>query len=234
MFLGNVHGLTIAGLLLVLLGTWFTIKGQQIINDKTSVELQNKAKRIEELSEKNIKLTEENKNLVLESTAIVTGGDSYCYILPTPGIGINNSNSVNFHLTHEGKYPVYDIEVRIDDSDEVGRILKEEQTVTKFNEEPLVKSMSRLSKASKTFPIGNLSPTRGRLLGLDATLPSNADKKSYFVSITSRNSYIEQNITYHRVEGEWKLAYKVMRNNKMVREFVEDGFPKNSKGEIEW
>ncbi len=231
MFLTNVHAFTIIGLFFVLFGTLLSIKGQQIINDKTSIELQNKAKKIEELSEKNIKLSEENKNLVLESTAIITGGDSYCYIDILPAI--NNSNTIDLHLAREGGYPIYDISLRIDDCEEVDRIFKEEQMVTKFHRESLAKSMERLSKASKVFPVGNLGPNRGLLLG-DLTLPSNADKKSYFVDITSRNSYITEKIIFRRVEGKWKIAYKVMRNNKIAKEFVENGFPENDKGEVEW
>ena len=61
----NIHTLTWIGIVLLGLGTLFTIWGQQKINDKYSKELVSKTERVEKLSEENIKLSKENTKLAI-------------------------------------------------------------------------------------------------------------------------------------------------------------------------
>lgn len=112
---GNImHWLTWIGIVLIALGTAFTIIGQQKINDKSNTLLQSKSDKIAELSQQNIQLSSELSKTNKEIAATVTGGDSFCYLFPSPSFG--KLNTIDFNLQHMGKYPVYDAFIRVWDS----------------------------------------------------------------------------------------------------------------------
>lgn len=103
-----MHWLTYIGIAVIGIGTLLTIRGQQKIADRSTQLLQDKSNKIELLSSK---LSEINQ----EIAATVTGGDSFCFLFPNPSLG--KINTIDFHLLNQGKYPVYDVLIRIwDDS----------------------------------------------------------------------------------------------------------------------
>lgn len=106
-----MHWLTWFGLLLIAVGTGFTIWGQQIMNSKSTRLLENKTDKITELSQENIRLSSELSKINQEIAATVTGGESFCYLFPSPSFG--KTNAIDFHLQHKGEYPVYDVSMRI-------------------------------------------------------------------------------------------------------------------------
>jgi hypothetical protein len=109
-----MHWLTWIGIVFIALGTAFTIIGQQKINDKSNILLQSKSDRIAVLSQQNIELSSELSKTNKEIAATVTGGDSFCYLFPSPSFG--KLNTIDFNLQHMGKYPVYDAFIRVWDS----------------------------------------------------------------------------------------------------------------------
>lgn len=113
----NIHALTVFGVILISIGTIFTFLGQQIINNRSSQLLNEKSENIEKLSQENIRLSMEIAQLNKKITATLTGGDNYCYFLPSrPG---EKSNIVDLILINKGSYPLYDISVKIDDVEEM-------------------------------------------------------------------------------------------------------------------
>ena len=61
----------------------------------------------------NMELSKEINKLNKKMSSDLTGGDGYCYFLPSrPG---KKSNIVDLMLINEGDYPLYDIYVKIDD-----------------------------------------------------------------------------------------------------------------------
>lgn len=106
-----MHWLTWLGLLLIAVGTGFTIWGQQVMNDRSSRVLEAKTDKITELSMENIRLSSELSKVNQEIAATVTGGESFCYLFPSPSFG--KSNTIDFYLQHKGEYPVYDVSIRI-------------------------------------------------------------------------------------------------------------------------
>ncbi len=100
--------LTYIGIALIAIGTLLTILGQQKISDRSTKLLQDKSDKIELLSSE---ISETNQKI----EATVTGGESFCFLFPNPSFG--KINTIDFHLLNQGKYPVYDVFIRIwDDS----------------------------------------------------------------------------------------------------------------------
>jgi hypothetical protein len=54
---------------------------------------------------------------------------------------------------------------------------------------------------------------------------SPGDSQRLFVNITARNGYILEQLHFERVANEWKLAFRILRNNETLREHVDPGFP---------
>jgi hypothetical protein len=118
----SIHILTWIGIILIAIGTIFTICGQQIINDRSSSVISNKTTKIEELANKNIELSEEvtslaKKNAKMNETLknYVSGGDSYCYIKTYFEVGHKEDNIFSFALDHKGSFPLYDVDLVISD-----------------------------------------------------------------------------------------------------------------------
>ncbi len=107
-----MHLLTYIGILFIAIGTLLTIMGQQKIANRSTELLQNKSNEIELLSSKISKTNQ-------EIAATVTGGESFCFLFPNPSFG--KINTIDFHLLNQGKYPLYDVFIRIwDDSRDEG------------------------------------------------------------------------------------------------------------------
>lgn len=103
-----MHLLTYIGIALIAIGTLLTIMGQQKISDRSTNLLQDKSDKIELLSSE---ISETNQKIA----ATVTGGESFCFLFPNPSFG--EINTIDFHLLNQGKYPIYDVFIRIwDDS----------------------------------------------------------------------------------------------------------------------
>ena len=115
-----MHWLTWIGIIFITLGTAFTIIGQQKINDKSNESLQRKSDKMTELSQENIRLSSELSKVNQEIAATVTGGESFCYLFPSPSFG--KVNTIDFNLNHMGEYPVYDVSIRVWDASCLNRM----------------------------------------------------------------------------------------------------------------
>jgi hypothetical protein len=107
----SMHWLIWIGLVCIAFGTLLTIRGQQILSNRSSKLLQDKSDTIANLSQQNIQLSSELKKINQEIAATVTGGDSFCYLEPEVAFG--EINTLVFKLWNNGKYPVYDLNIKI-------------------------------------------------------------------------------------------------------------------------
>jgi hypothetical protein len=227
----NIHWLTILGIVMIGLGTLFTFLGQQIVSDKSNEQLTKKSEKIERLSEDNIKLNNELSKLNKKIAADLTGGDSYCYFLPSRPS--KKSNIIDLMLMHEGDYPLYDISIKIDDVEKMMEILHEEQSAGNLPYDSMTLSNAMFAKASTVIPIGNLGPHQAmQLQGI--RIPPDTDKKSYNIYLTARNGSVVQIVRYRRIDNNWKMAIKTTKDGEVIKETIDDDFPRNEKGEIPW
>lgn len=155
--------------------------------------------------------------------ASVTGGDSFCYL--DLGLGDGMINTPLLTLVHQGKYPLYDVGIRIVDLEKLD----------------LVKGDSKLEKMAlvgKNLNVGNVGPSQAQPME-ELQLPS-ADRQGYNVFISARNGFVTQLIRLQRINGYWKLATKVTRDfyedkkSVVLLEKVDPEFPRDKTGQVQW
>lgn len=148
----------------------------------------------------------------------VSGGDSFCYMMFTAGS--KEPNSLLVLVLNEGRFPVYDVSLDVVD-------LSKSVNPNSFEE---------LMENRTGFSVGNLPPSMSRVLGRWKF--SNTGLQNYRVFISQRNGYFIQDIQLRFLSGKWKMATRVKKgllpNAKVVFERVDPGYPRNSKGEVEW
>ncbi|MGB2690646.1 MAG: hypothetical protein WBC36_16825, partial [Desulfobacterales bacterium] len=81
-------------------------KGQQ-----ASKLLQSRTEEVAKLSQEIAELAKTNANLNKEIAGSLTGGDSFCYLMPI--LSFTEANTLAFNLNHFGKYPMYDVHIEI-------------------------------------------------------------------------------------------------------------------------
>jgi cell division protein FtsL len=217
-------------MLLIFLGAILSAIGTIYATIKQNQEkLQSATQKAEferELRLKTEEIAELNKNIA----ETLTGGNSYCYLLITyPQF---RRDVANLTLMHEGKYPLYDVQIKIDDVEEKIRIMKEEWENGKFGQRTLADSETVFAQASKVFKIGNFGPNQVMNV-TQITLPS-VETKGYNIDITARNGYIAQTIRFRNFNGQWKLAEKLVVHGKVFKEEIPIEFPRDRNGNFAW
>ena len=110
--------LTFSGGILVIIGGFKADIDQETSTNK----IIKQTETITDLSTKIAKLTEQNieKSEYISNT--ISGGDSYCYIHYGPEVSF--TNNITRTLVHQGKYPIYNVNIRICDLIEFHNILQ--------------------------------------------------------------------------------------------------------------
>ena len=135
-------------------------------------------------------------------------------------------------LTTEGKYPLYDVSVRITDVEKQLAIGKHEMEKGNLPYDSMVRVYQLWWEASKLIPVGNIGPNQAIPLGT-LKLPD-SDKQTYIINIMARNGGIVQHLTCRRVNSVWKLAMKIFKLDNTIEETVEPDFPRDDKGNVQW
>lgn len=185
----------------------------EIESSKQARELESRSKQIIALSEKNIDLNE-------QLFAFSTGGESFCYILPLLDA---LSQRQTFMLSHEGDYPLYDVELSILDNtgfanlpilqlyDEIIASHKKDDAVGRERQRDLMAEMESLrSKAEKFVRIGTIPPRTA--LNLFRIKWPQGDTQDFLIRIHTRNSYFTQVIKEKKINGKWEYSYRVFRH----------------------
>lgn len=192
------------------------------------------SKRNDQLMAKSSKIEELNA-FTLSS---VTGGDSYCYLLPMLD---EMSGKERFLLKHEGKYPVYDVQVRIIDQTMLTQLpfdkLLPKGDIPKVEWEKLLKkrdlwqeSNILRSQAETLVTLATLTPGTGFFIE-GRKIPEDAVKQEYLVQIFARNGKISQVIKHMKVGGHWKTSMRVTltgtgdKSDRVVQEWSSPDAP---------
>jgi len=241
----NVHIITWIGITLIAIGTIFTILGQQISNDKSTKEISAKADKIQILSEQNIRLSSElssmakrNADISAEITKLVTGGDSFCYLLPMPD---QISDRQSFMVFHEGNYPLYDVVVQIENRsimkdlpfkklyDDIIESHEKDVAEGKQKQRDLSHEIEALrNKAIKRFQIGTIPPSTAVTLDRFPIPPT--DEMNFFVMIYTRSGYFTQSILQKKFGETWKSSWRVFRHetngkHRIIKEQISEEVP---------
>lgn len=181
------------------------------------------AKGERELKEK----TEEIARLNAELAATVTGGNAFPSITVVSSKGSIPDNP-NLIVSNDGKYPLYDVAIRIVDLD----VFHEK---VEANPESTIEDVFA---AQFTASLGNIAPNQiahvGRL-----QLPKEKDLKGYNFFISARNGAVTQEFRFRRVGGTWRAATRISKEDLngsrvILREAIDNGFPRNAEGSVTW
>jgi hypothetical protein len=213
--------------------------------DKSSRVLHEKTNKINDLSEKLVAKSDEiaelNKKLVEKSDELATtfhGGDSFVYLDPRfMSRHIPEDNLVSVGLFHKGKYPIYDVEIRVVDIQKLKQVFAE---IHKRNSGPTYEEIAHTeihySFRNNTY-LQRFDPNR-YLMRLDIwQLPKDTDQQDYNVWISARNGEVVQQIRFRRINGEWKCQMRVNRGNEVLYDTTllgADYLPRNEAGEVQW
>jgi hypothetical protein len=208
---------------------WIALKSE---NDRTLFEreLRDRGDKLtkvqEELKAKSDEVAELNRNIA----ASVTGGDSFCYF--TFNFDSNGGRPI---VIQQGKYPLYEVNVRVVDLDKWDAV--EEQSKKGGGAPSALETM----KSSETlFDIGNMGPHEARVMNAFVPFPPNKEKLRFNIFINARNGWFTELLRVYKVNGEWRPAIKVTKDN--ISDTGPDGEPITLmemidpalKGKIDW
>lgn len=146
----------------------------------------------------------------------ISGGDSFCYISVSESI-TQPHQAVIFH---KGIHPLYDLTVRIVDLDVFNAVVDDPNySINKHMYE-------------KVISIGTLLPSHMFFLEGDFLL-GDSESRSFNIFWSARNGFFSQLLRCKKIDGTWFYATKVERNGVLL-ESINDSYPKNSAGVVEW
>jgi len=154
-----------------------------------------------------------------ELRSFITGGDSFAYMTVTV------LKSPTLMLVHQGKYPLYDLNVRIVD---LAKYEKMEKQGVSFLER---------MKEDAHMNFGNLAPNHVRIL---QPLGINGETLKWNLFFDARSGFFSEMLRVRRIGNEWKTAMKVTRSNltsgetKTLFEKIDLGYPLSKDGQVEW
>jgi hypothetical protein len=168
---------------------------------------------------------EENSRLNQAITNSIIGKGSFCYLALT---NLRASGAFIYgvlNIIHKGKYPIYDINVRITE-------------VSRLN--PNAKSPEAFADKEYNFEIPLLSKTNPAMQS-KIKIPA-SDKLKFNIFITCRNGIFAQQLRCCKAGGTWKYATKVVKMlpineksvYKIIYEDINQGFPLDKNGKVEW
>jgi hypothetical protein len=240
MMIFSIHILTWIGIILIAIGTIFTICGQQIINDRSSSVISSKTTKIEELANKNIELSEEvtslaKKNAKMNETLknYVSGGDSYCYIKTYFEVGHKEDNIFSFGLNHKGSFPLYDVDFVIYDMSK-RKILYEKMGFNKkFNSEEewvnfqkendffgnIFEAQQQSILIKHHFPIITVGQNIMPIYRVQ--LPKYKIDQEYMIKVYARNGSITQPIKFLKIKDKWHSSMRVQQFDNELHKIIE-------------
>lgn len=138
----------------------------------------------------------------------MTGGEGSIQI----NVLINDFGYTDWMAVHLGTspYTMYNVSVRITDEDLLGRTLALPDAVE----------------------IGDM--TIGTALKVHSVDLGNEDSRRFHVYIIARNGHASQLLRFRKVNNVWLQASKYEGSHGPVRLVVDEGYPRNDNGEVDW
>jgi hypothetical protein len=208
------------------LGSLFSMAGALMAARQQAKSAEQRGGLERQLKEK----ADENAKLSREIAASVTGGDTFAYLLPAPGLG--SKDSIALLLNRDGDYPLYDVEIRISDQAKVDEFMRRH-----FDSSGTAKpgfSLKAFFEGQAILKVGNVGINQGWVY--DGFRLPNPEHFDLGIFIQARNGSVSQRLAMRRINGELKWASIVRRDrdNALLVRSVDPGFPVDSAGNIQW
>lgn len=133
--------------------------------------------------------------IINEQRNLVTGGESYFFLRPSKVVG---SDEVILVTEFRGNYPIYDMTIDIQEYDRV----------------PQGASYAYIATSAYSMQMGTLHPLKSSSILKQFTLPTqglNEFGKRYFLKISTRNGFVEEDIYIRGTNNGYTQAYKVVQ-----------------------
>lgn len=190
-------------------GQYFRVKKQSQVEGHLNgilTRLSEVAERIEVAGEKTV--------------ATMTGGSSYCYVQLANMYSPSTQGLLMF--THQGNYPLYDVEARFVDMDEFEKLVQDSKNVG-------------LHTASQTLKPGTVAKGLIHLQWFELGLDRHTSPRSYTVEFSARNATWMQVIRLAKVGNRWVSATRVYPPGQQEPvDFSYADFPRNPDGTLAW
>ncbi|MGZ5127185.1 MAG: hypothetical protein ACXWC1_30800 [Burkholderiales bacterium] len=234
----QIQTMIVLGLALSTGGAFFSALAT-ITNYKRQAEKSQQAaevqKKLAEKSDEIARLNQEISTLTKESQAMITGGDAFCLIDPF----FMHSNELYLAPTNPGKYPLYDLSIKVTDGVEFALFMREHH---RHGADKPINGEELERRAVRKIPVGNLSPGIIRMGDPAFSYPTGSmvQERAFTIESVARNGAVTQVIRLRKLkDGGWAIAYRVYRLEgegppKIIKERIDDNFPKNEKGEVDW
>lgn len=145
-------------------------------------------------------------------TNTVTGGDSYPDIGPVFVAKHGEQGDIRYlHLTHFGKYPLYDLVVIVTDLEKLDQLRKRGGP---YN----------MNEYMWRFHIGTIGKGFEQKL-MEVPNPK-AETMRFNIISFARNGQFNQRCVYKKINGEWVTASRLVKEGQVVFENVGPKFPK--------
>ncbi|MGH8350858.1 MAG: hypothetical protein ACRES5_30480 [Pseudomonas sp.] len=153
-------------------------------------------------------ITDRLETSTKELVGHITGGDGIIYIR----VITHENGDTDWMAMHQGlaPYTMYGVSIRIYDTDLWGQGIAQDNFIE-------IGDMS-LGTARKVFSVN---------LGSEGS-------RRFLVYIIARNGHVTQNIHFHKVDDHWVKAIRVECPHRPDFFEVDDGYPRNDRGEVEW
>lgn len=138
---------------------------------------------------------EAKDQIITEQRNLVTGGDSFFFLRPSLVAG---SSEVLLIGEFKGNYPVYDVTIEVQEYDRI----------------PQGNNFAYLPSSSYSVQIGTVHPLKSSSIFRQIILPTdgfNQFGKRYFVKISSRNGFVEEDIYLRGTASGFAQAFKVVQ-----------------------
>ena len=166
--------------------------------------------------------SEEITELKNQIASSITGSNSFAYIVPTFFDPTHNSPMLT--LVHRGKYPLYDLTVRILDMATFDNMARQNN------------SYSDKLREEVQLSISNIAPNQASML---KTVQLGGAPLRWNLFFSARNGFFTEFLRVRRVGNEWKTALKIIRtpsssNEQLLFEKIDSGYPRSEDGQVEW
>lgn len=170
---------------------------------------------LSQLRNDNYQLSKDLAKTSIELTNNIIGGDSYCYL----AIGNISQNTALLTVVSEGKYPIYEVQIRIVD-------------LELFNQIKGNFSLETMNKTQVILNLGNIPSKTAKSAG-NISADFSKNEKDFNVFFSARNGFFTQTIRMRKVNGVWKTKTQVTKqfSNEILFQKTDEGFPKTEEEE---
>jgi hypothetical protein len=148
----------------------------------------------------------------------ITGGDSYCIVSPSHN-ATSPADDWSLWIRTEGDFPVYDVQVTIEDMTRRQALWDEERKAKG--------KITRIPIAETTIvrDIGNMAPATAKDPIDEFTLKGGT--QIYDVRVMMRNGIVVQRFRFAKIDGQWLVAVKssVRLSGQQEARVIEDNVP---------